>query len=99
MPRAVYEHVLQRRLGDVYGFDLAGKRFHDFGGEAGAVLALEANAAIQYLGVSAESRLDPLRQRFGVARLEQDDVAADFAGEFGGRAQRDDFSVIEDDEP
>src|SRR5712692_1731111 len=77
MPGLVNEDVLQRRLRDADGVDLAGEGLHQLRDELVAALAFNAHRAVDHGGGETEALLDLLAKRLRVAGTEDDHVAAD----------------------
>jgi len=64
-----------------------------------ALLALEANFTVDYVGFQSKARRDAMGERIRVLRFQQDHVAADLELEFCWSSEGNQVSLAQDREP
>src|SRR5580704_1211278 len=96
---AADEDVFKRGLADGKRLDFSGKSLDDFSDEAVRAFALDANLIFEYRRFYMKAGADALGQGGGIAgRIQQNNIAADFALQLCGRAQGDQIALVHDGE-
>jgi hypothetical protein len=80
VPGAMDENIFQGRLAYAEGLDLSGKGLDYVGDKTMAIFNFEADLMVHDGGIDVKFVSDAVGQSLRVARFEQNDVAADFAG-------------------